>query len=408
MANGKNSRYNQAVDFLDGLGQFSYDFHLGRIKKFLKYLSNPQDKIRTVHIAGTNGKGSVCAFISSILQKAGFKTGLYISPHLLDVRERIQINHKKISKNDFADFVTRYSLPVTRYCLTYFELLTAMAFWYFHNKKVDFGVIEVGLGGRLDATNTIETPAASVITNIGLEHTQYLGDTIEKIAREKAGIIRKNGVVITGAEGAAIAEIKKIARRKKAVVLKNPSSAEKFELSLAGVFQQDNARIAAACCRYLKIPEKYIKEGLKDTHWPGRFEIKKISCCGKKFTFLLDGAHNPAGIAALADSIKRYFGRRAKIDFVFGVLRDKDYKKMVEIIHPFADNVFISSPESNRGLNPEEIKREFVKYVKSENIFLSRNIKSAVKNAVERSESRTICITGSLYTVAEGIRCLKI
>jgi len=400
--------YNEAVDFLNRLGQFSYDFDLARIKKILKYFGNPQDKIMTVHIAGTNGKGSVCAFISSILQEAGFKTGLYTSPHLTDVRERIRINNKKISKSDFAYFITRYSLLITRCRLTYFELLTAMAFRHFHKENVGFAVIETGLGGRLDATNVIKMPAVSVITNIGLEHTRYLGNTVRKIASEKAGIIKKNVAVITGADGAALAVIKDIAGSKNAPVLKNPPSAEKCCLSLAGAFQQKNARLAAACCRYLKIPEKFIVAGLKKTYWPGRFEFKKVSYRGKKFTLLLDGAHNPAGITALRDSITEYFGMRRKIDFVFGVLKDKDYKAMVEIISPVVGKVFVSSPETSRALKPEKAACEFQKYVGRKKVFLSESIKTATENAFERSKCRTICITGSLYTVAEGMKCLKI
>ncbi|PIU83690.1 MAG: hypothetical protein COS68_02695 [Elusimicrobia bacterium CG06_land_8_20_14_3_00_38_11] len=418
-------KYKQALKYVENLGEFSYDFDLTRIRNFLEKLGNPQDKIKIVHVAGTNGKGSVCAYISTILQKAGYEVGLYTSPHLLSIRERIQINRQKISKQDFSKFVSNYTLHPTPYNLTYFELLTAMAFWYFEREKVDFAVIEVGLGGRLDATNAIKNPLVSVITNISLEHTQYLGNTVSKIAREKAGIIKNNGTVITAANSIALRTIKKIAKTKKAQV-KVSERQKNYETSLFGKHQIQNANLAAGCCRFLGIGEKYIIAGLQNTVWPARFDIRqlkmtrdvtlsqrrRVSKMGSRFfaplrmttlKIILDVAHNPSGIEMLKDSIKKYFGK--KINFVFGVLKDKDYKKMIKIISSVAKNVFVSAPKNKRALSVDTAKKEFMKYVSQKNIFVFDALKIAVKSAIKKSED--FCVTGSIYTVAEAITTIK-
>lgn len=410
--------YHNAVSFVDNLDEFRYKFGLTRIKKFLKKLGNPQNKLKVIHVAGTNGKGSVCAYISAILQKAGYKVGLYTSPHILDIRERIQIypalpkglsregwvNRKKISKKDFSKFVLHYSFLVPRPSLTYFEFLTAMAFWYFEREKTDFAVVETGLGGRLDATNAIETSIVSVITNISLEHTQYLGSTVGKIAGEKAGIIKNNGVVITAAENTALKIIKNIAKSRKAEIIGiGRGKYKNYRTPLFGGHQKQNMHLAVAACSYLNVPGKHIVEGLKDTYWPGRFEVRHLTAHGSRLTAVLDVAHNPAGMAVLYNSIKSYFGR--KINLVFAVLKDKDYKKMIAAISPVVKNVFVSAVKNNRARPPEIIKNEFMRYIPDENIHICSNIKTAVKSAVTRSED--FCVTGSIYAVGEAMMVLK-
>ncbi|MFA5779956.1 MAG: folylpolyglutamate synthase/dihydrofolate synthase family protein [Elusimicrobiota bacterium] len=396
-------KYEQALKYVENLGEFSYDFDLTRIRNFLEKLGNPQDKIKIIHVAGTNGKGSVCAYISTVLQKAGYKVGLYTSPHLLDIRERLQINRKKIPRKYFTEFVTNYSALINRYSLTYFELLTAMAFWYFERERVDFAVIEVGLGGRLDATNVIKNPLVSVITNISLEHTQYLGNTVSKIAREKAGIIKSNGFVVTGTSGIALQTIEKIAKIKKARVIVSKKQ-KNYETSLFGIHQKQNANLAMGVCRLLDIPEKYIIDGLQNTVWPARFEIKHLTSYGSQITVISDCAHNPTGIAALKNSVEKYF--KKNINFVFGVLSDKDYKEMIKIISSVAKNVFISAPKNERALSVEITKKEFAKHVSCKNIFVFDDIKNAVKSAIKKSED--FCVTGSVYTVAEAMKCLTV
>ncbi|MEW6557158.1 MAG: folylpolyglutamate synthase/dihydrofolate synthase family protein [Elusimicrobiota bacterium] len=395
-------KYNEAVKIVDNFEEFRYRFGLARIRKFLCRLDSPQDKLKIIHIAGTNGKGSVAAYISTILQNAGYKVGLYTSPHLLDIRERIQINNKKITKKDFTQFVFNYTLHSTPYTLTYFEFLTAMAFWYFAKENVNFAVIEVGLGGRLDATNVIKNPLVSIITNISLEHTQYLGNTTEKIAKEKAGIIKTNGTVITSCYGKALKKIQEIASSKNAKVIKIQNN-RNYKISLFGEHQQQNASLAVAVCRFLSIPEKYIITGLQNTYWPARFEVKQFKIKNSKLKIVLDVVHNPAGMLVLKNSIKKYFGK--KINFVFGVLADKDYKKMVRIIAPIVKNVFISAPENNRALSPQIVQKEFLAYISPENIFVFSNIKKAIKFAI--ANLADLCITGSTYTVGEALRAIK-
>ena len=212
--------YNQILKELYSLDTPKYTLGLGRINDLLKKLNNPEKKLKCIHVAGTNGKGSVCAMISSILQDAGYNVGMYTSPHLKKFNERIRINNKLITDKD----IVKYYLKIKKYATdqTFFDMTTAMAFLYFYDEKVDFSVMETGLGGRLDSTNVI-TPVVSIITNVGIEHTEYLGSTIEKIAYEKAGIIKKNVNVITGAENEALKIIKTIAKKKnsKLIVVSN-------------------------------------------------------------------------------------------------------------------------------------------------------------------------------------------
>ncbi|MFH1540829.1 MAG: folylpolyglutamate synthase/dihydrofolate synthase family protein [Elusimicrobiota bacterium] len=451
-------KYNQVLTDVKNLDEFSYNFNLSRIKSFLEKLENPQNKIKIIHVAGTNGKGSVCAYISTILEKADYTVGLYTSPHLLDIRERIQIDRNCISKKEFSKFVSQYLSIAINYQLTYFEFLTAMAFWYFEREKVDFAVFEVGLGGRLDATNIIEKSLISVITNISLEHTQYLGNTISKIATEKAGIIKNNGFVITGATGIALQTIKKIAKIKNAKIIKIKNNREYFtpaqsvdfnfrsksqdikpcvigahskmiphlrdhfanshdnkdcEISLYGEHQKKNADLAAETCRFLGIAEKYISNGLQNTAWRARFEVKHLTTFDFQFIVVLDCAHNPSGMNVLNSSIKKYFGK--KINIVFGVLADKDYRKMIKIISSVAESVFISAPKNKRALDVEIVKKEFAKHISQKNIFIFDSIKTAIKSAMRSThsiysvnKSRDFCVTGSVYTVGEAIECLKI
>ncbi|OGS44740.1 MAG: hypothetical protein A2539_03910 [Elusimicrobia bacterium RIFOXYD2_FULL_34_15] len=406
--------YQQSLKYVYNLGEFSYDFDLNRIKIFLEKLANPQDKLKIIHVAGTNGKGSVCAYISSTLQNAKYNVGLFTSPHISDIRERIQINRKLISKNEFSEFTTKFHKLANKYSLTYFEFLTAMAFWHFERRKVDFAVIEVGLGGRLDATNVVKNTLISIITNISLEHTQYLGYTIKKISGEKSGIIKNNGTVITGSTGIALKTIKEFAKKKNAAIFPVKIT-KKYKLPLFGNHQQQNASIAAKCAQILNISNKNIQEGLKKTNLPGRFEVRQFpplrlwrirhrSNGENKFKIIVDVAHNPAGMLVLKDSIKKYFNK--KLNFVFGVLKDKDYKNMIKNISPIANKVFISAPKIKRALKPETVKNEFIKYIPIKNVFVYKDIKSATKSAVNSLSN--FCITGSFYTVSEAIKCLRI
>jgi dihydrofolate synthase/folylpolyglutamate synthase len=268
------------------------DFGLEGVKKFLSIIGNPEKRLKIIHVAGTNGKGSVCAMISSVLDEAGFKVGMFTSPHLIKVNERIRINDELISDENFkriADFIYETEKK-NNVSLTFFETLTVMAFIYFNEKKVDYAVMETGMGGRLDATN-VSKPIISVITNIGLEHKDVLGNTIKEIANEKAGIIKPNTTVVTSTKGKALSVIENIAEKhnSKLVVAKKLSN---IELRLKGEYQKENASTAFAVLKELGLNEDIILKGLKKAYWPGRFEFMDGN-------ILLDCAHNPDGMKAL-------------------------------------------------------------------------------------------------------------
>ena len=314
--------YQEALNFLNNLQSKGIRPGLGNIAQALAIFGFPQFQFPSVHLAGTNGKGSTASFITSVLIQAGYKVGLFISPHLHTVRERIQVGRIPIPKEDFAAIATEIipRLPTT---LTYFEFLTLMAFVYFASQRVDIAVIETGLGGRLDATNLI-MPEVSVITNIGLEHEHWLGYTLKKITLEKAGIIKQSRPLVTGIKQKELLRIiKNVCRFKNAPLYlfgrnfagrryRNElyyygltKNLKGLHLGLMGVHQFENASLALATLELLgqrgfRIEEKDIREGLSNTFWPGRFEIVKPY----PFMIVLDGAHNPDGMQALKDSLR--------------------------------------------------------------------------------------------------------
>lgn len=374
--------YSQTVKYVYRLERLGWIFGLERIKKALKKLGNPQESLKYIHAAGSNGKGSVCAMLTSILRQAGYSVATYTSPHLVDVRERIMFNCRMIPKPDFV----RLSAKVrqTKVKLTYFEFLTALAFLYFSEKKPDFVVLEAGLGGRLDATNVI-IPEIAIITKIALEHTDILGKTIEKIAGEKAGIIKQNCTVVTGADGSALKVIKTAAKNKNCkLVLAKPTN---YKLSLQGDFQKFNAGIAAAAARQLGIGEKHIRQGLAKTVWPGRLE--------RKGNVLLDCSHNPDGIRAMAKYVRTLKYKRLII--VFGCLKDKNYCEMLTSL-PKHDMLIVTKPLGvSRALDPEMLGTGIV----------VRNPISAIKCAkAAAAKGDLILICGSIYLVGDVRRSL--
>lgn len=360
-------------------------FSLENIKKFLNIIGNPEKKIKIIHVAGTNGKGSVCAMISSVLDEAGLKVGMFTSPHLMKVNERIRFDGKLISNIDFkriADFIYETEKK-NNVSLTFFETLTAMAFIYFNEKKLDYAVIETGMGGRLDATNVVK-PIISVITNIGLEHRDILGNTIKDIAKEKAGIIKSNTTVVTSAKGKALSVIEDIAEKhnSRIIVAKKLGN---IELELKGEYQKENASTAFAVLKELGMNEDIILRGLKRAYWPGRFEFIKKN-------ILLDCAHNPDGIKALVKSIK-------KLDYnnlivVIGVMKDKNIKSIAKKLEKLNPNVIVTKANVSRSREPEEISGYF------ENAEVIPDLKNAVKYAIEKANhDDLIVITGSIFVV---------
>ena len=328
--------YTDAINLLQRTDKFCINLGLERIKNFLDIAGNPQDKLNFIHVAGTNGKGSVCAILESVLKTAGYKTGLYTSPHILEYTERIKYNGEEIEKSKFAELIFKVEelAEGNNISLTEFEILTAVMFMYFEEKMPDIVILETGLGGRLDATNVIKENICSVITHLDLEHTEILGNTIEKIAFEKAGIIKKNCPLITK-ENYEI--IKETAKKQHSEILPifNTDNLTEF-LSLKGEYQKENLTLAYSVIKncFKEISDEKIIEGLKNVHHICRFEYIKEK------NIILDGAHNPNGITELKKSLDKNFPKpKFKRRFIFGCLKNKEYKKMVKTLFEEDDEV---------------------------------------------------------------------
>lgn len=391
------------LDYLSQLDRKGIVLSLNPTSKALNLLNNPHHKFPSILVAGTNGKGSTVAMLTSVLRRAGYRVGTYISPHLLDIRERVMLDGEMIPKKDFESLVQKLKKQIEKksYDLSFFEFMTVLAFLYFKEKKVDIAVVEVGLGGRWDATNVLE-PLVSVITTVGFDHQKFLGNTLTKIAFEKAGIIKKNGILVSGVQQLKIQkQLAKITRSKKSILLQ--LGKDFFEsqetLSLKGAHQKQNAACVIAVLRELIkkrwiISQKNIQEGLASTRWPGRLEVVQ-----EKPKIILDGAHNPSGIKVLIHSLKEF--QYKKLHVVMGVMKDKNYKKMIEDIYPLADSFCFVEPPIHRTLLGEKLIQE-MPYLKSK-IQVQPKISEALAKIIERADQNDIvCVTGSLYTVAEA------
>jgi dihydrofolate synthase/folylpolyglutamate synthase len=400
--------YSESVRFLYSLGNEiqTAKFGLDRITRLLEVLGSPHRAGRFVHVAGTNGKGSTCAMIESGLRAAGIRTGLYTSPHLIEPTERIQIAGRPISENQFAAAFTEVHELAERMLAageldlhpTYFESVTAMAFRLFAEQHVDTIVLEVGMGGRLDATNVV-TPALSVITPIDFDHQFFLGDTLAKIAAEKAGIL-KPGVPAIFAEQLGEAETilrahaqgpYTLARDWAITDLSIQERGSKFRIRnldivcpLAGQHQVENARTAAIALHQLGVSPA----GIALTRWPGRLEQ-----VARQPEIILDGAHNPAGARALADYIRRFYSGR-RVWMVYGVMRDKAAGEMAALLFPLADRVIVTAPDNSRAMPPEEIP--------APGAIITHTVGEAVALLHEAAPDDAIFITGSLFVVGEA------
>lgn len=392
-------------------------FGLAAISDLLSRLGNPQDTYKTILIAGTNGKGSTAAMTASILQAAGYKTGLYTSPHLIDVRERIIVNKRQIPAGDFGKIISAAKKKIEQ-PVTYFELLTAAAFLYFQRRKIDIAVLETGLGGRLDATNVCQ-PLVSVITNIAFDHTAHLGKTLTAIAREKAGIIKQNGVCVTAAKQKKVIDvIEEVCRSRKAgcyrlgkdMQIKQQKNGlisysglynnfDDLTVPLTGGHQLENAALALAALEIaglngFPVDAQVVRKGLCNTKWNGRLEI----LCRKPL-FVVDGAHNPAGINALRRSLQNDF-RYRRLILIFSALADKDYHKMLEKIAPLADQIILTQLQAGRAV-PVAVLYECVKKMGREAL-ITENAAEAMERVLAMAEGGDmICAAGSLYLVGE-------
>ena len=393
---------------------------LGRTQELLRRMGNPEKKLKFVHIAGTNGKGSTAAMTASILQKAGYKAGLYTSPYIYRFNERIQVNGEQIPDEDVAtvtEYVKQFAEAMEEKP-TEFELVTAIGFEYFARQNCDIVVLEVGMGGALDSTNVIDTPEVAVITNIGLDHTDYLGDTVEKIAETKAGIFKNNGhaVVYRGTPGVEAVYEKICAERnislKKAdfdsLVLRSRSlegqtfdcgSRKELFLPLLGDHQLHNASVVLSIADTLieigwNITEQHIQEGIRDVSWPGRFDI-----VGKDPLFIIDGGHNPQCIDALVVNIRDYLADR-KIIALTGVLADKDYGEMYRPMMPYIREFVCITPPNPRKLEAAELA-EHLRRVGA-TATPCETIAQGVETAIQKAgKDGVVLCFGSLYTIGD-------
>ncbi len=426
--------YRKIIDRLYALNPNTVKLGLENISKLLEHLDNPHKRLNTIHIAGTNGKGSTAFFLNSIFNSAGYKTGLYLSPHLIDISERIIVGNDCIPEEKFTE-LTEYIFCVIekdRLSATFFEFVTALAFLYFFQEKVDIGIIEVGLGGRLDATNVL-TPMVSVITEIGLEHTHYLGTSIREIAMEKGGVIKSKGTVFISAENEeAVAAIKNISEKKgascfqyekdfvidqhdeelppntKKLLLPQTFSLrfrehefEKLEIKTAGTFQIKNSSTAVAVALYLSekyhaINENSICEGLKNTKIPCRMELMQ-----KSPQIALDVAHNFQAIQVLIENVPLFFTYKRLI-VILGILDDKDYKKIIKVLSSKTDTFIMTEPKTERALSARLLKNEASVYHKR--TFVEKEISKALNLAKDiAGPDDLILVTGSFYTVGEAL-----
>lgn len=398
--------YTETLKFIHSLGNFTLPPTLDRINCVLQKLSSPHKKFNSIHIAGTNGKGSVSAMLSRVFTLNGLKTGLFISPYIINFRERIQIDGNFISEND----IVKYSEKVknTGVPLTEFEFITAVAFLYYADNGCDIVIAETGLGGRLDATNTLDSKIA-VITKIGLDHTAILGDTIEKIAAEKCGIIKNavNVIASPNQEKKALNVILNTAENRLTVPEYNKLSYVKFNdsgtefiyedkcytLSLCGEFQVENALTVIETAKCMGVPYETVKKALGSTFFPARMEVIR-----KKPLTVLDGAHNPDGAKVLAAELKKYGG---SVTAIIGVMRDKNYKEVLKTALPYCKAAVAVTVEGMaRSLGKDELKSEADKYCRT---VKAENYSQAIEKANAIAQGDPIFIFGSLY-LAAGIR----
>lgn len=425
--------YSEVVNLIETTVKFGCRPGLERTERLLERLGNPHKKIRAIHIAGTNGKGSTAAMIARILSSSGYSTGMYISPHLFRNTERMTIDGIEITEEDFAEYAEQVLSMVKLMGEqgfeepTQFEMYTAMAFLYFERRKVDFAVVEVGLGGRYDATNVIE-PLLSVITSIGYDHKDILGDTIEMIAYEKAGIIKEGSRVVMYPQqfSEASAVVEAVCREKNASLIKADTDAlvlkdydisyqtvdfkyrdydiRGMKLPLIGDHQLCNAAVALTAIAELdkmgyRIKEEGIRKGIESVKWPCRMSI----VCSEPL-IIIDGAHNKDGIDSLHSTLLKYF-RSRKIIFIIGMLKDKDYDYAIRKLMPMAYHVVATEPLSERALTAETIAglvKPFCSSVVSE---------PDITKAIEKAEGLCdndcmICICGSLYLAGRAYEYL--
>jgi dihydrofolate synthase / folylpolyglutamate synthase len=407
-----------SFEYLHGLNSLNVRLGLGPISRLLERLKNPHETYKTILIGGTNGKGSIAAMVSSILFHNSLRVGLYTSPHLIDMRERIQVNGQMITLKEMESCMADVRKNIHE-DVTFFEFLSAVAFLHFSRFHIDVAVLEVGMGGRLDATNVVR-PLVSVISNISIDHRLYLGNSLENIAREKGGIIARDGICITAAKQKRVINVlEDISLERKAKLFRlgrdmkihiNKDDTFNYRgigkdyrdliCPLKGRHQIENAALAIGAvttmrAKGFKIRDDSVYTGIRNAQWEGRLEVLQHDPM-----VLVDGAHNPAGISALCKALKIEFVYRRLI-VIFGVLDDKDHRAMLKKIAPMADRLIITRPKTPRAIPPEEIASVLMRY-NHKNIEVVDDSLNALKRALSAADlNDLICVTGSLYLVGE-------
>lgn len=412
----------EAMDFIHCTSWQGSRLGLERITELMALLGDPQKHLKFIHVAGTNGKGSVCAMLSEILSRAGYDTGLYTSPHLFRINERMKVNGADISDGDLAEIASEVAPAVAKMAdaPTEFERITAMALLYFWKKHCDVVVLEVGLGGRLDSTNVIGAPEAAVITHLALEHTEVLGDTLEKIAAEKAGIIKPGADVVLAAQSTeAETVVRQVCQDRGCALRVTDPAAETLRgcglagqtldyrerkdlrLRLLGDYQYQNVSVVLDTVDVLRerrgyvIPETAVEQGLAEVSWPGRFEVLQ-----KEPLVLVDGAHNPDGVSELVKCLSAYLPGK-KITFVMGVMADKDYADMIRMMQPFAKEFVAVTPQSERALPAEELRSK-IETLTGLPARCGGDVKTGLALAMHgKGVGDIVCAFGSLYQVGE-------
>lgn len=434
--------YLDACRYLDDLQMHKIKLGLDAMRSILKKLNSPEQACFAVHVAGTNGKGSVCSMLQTILSAAGFKTGLYTSPHLSSIRERFRINDTYISEEDFTRLMERIRLALAGQTITYFECTTALAFSWFAEQKCDLVILETGMGGRLDATNVI-TPLISVITTISLDHEQYLGESVEAVAFEKAGIIKPGKPVISGVpEGSAREVIEAICRKRKAPLstrnidfFMKPVEGTDFiwktaddstQIAVAtngksGAWQIDNSSCTIAAAIALreagfKVEDSAIIAGIAQASWPGRMESLEIpaenlagmaskNAPSSKIRFLLDGAHNQAGVTYLIDTLRSQFSFD-RLFVIWASMADKNYRDMLLEVAQEADVLILTRPDSERAALANDLAGVF-EGTDRKDILITDSVVEALKTvAAQATPDDLIVVAGSLYLIGEFRRLL--
>lgn len=420
--------YQEALSYINDKDKFGSRLGLSSVGKLLELLGNPHIGLKYLHVAGTNGKGSTSSYLAHTLQSAGYKVGLYTSPFLERFNERIQINGLDIPDDTLGRITGIVKASADIMILeglehpTTFEILTAIAFLYYKEEATDYVVLEVGLGGRFDSTNIIESSLVSIITTLDYDHIAELGDTLAKIAYQKAGIIKENGLVVSYPQAEEAMEvIREVAVENNADLYFSPNDniniteenefgsifnytyedhkLDNLKISMIGEYQVYNASLAVTALLVLrdkgllKITNEEIRDGLNKTRWKGRLEVLK-----RNPTFLIDGAHNVQGINQLAKALKLF--NYDKLILGIGILKDKDVSHMVELLAPMADMIVVTEVKMPRKLEAEELANEIKKYNK--NVFVEKEVKDAINKAIElATDADLIVFGGSLYLIGE-------